>query len=119
MSLNFDYPDGSIATVFYTALGDPGLPKERIEVHRDGVSAVIDDFRRWEIWRKGKRSTGGGRLTDKGHRAELKAFVAACRGEPSPASFFDDVSSTVATFAALKSLGKGQRVEIPQVVFDA
>ncbi|MEX1133489.1 MAG: bi-domain-containing oxidoreductase [Acidimicrobiia bacterium] len=118
VSLSLDYPDGSTATIVYSALGDAGLPKERVEVHRAGISLVIDDFRRWEFWRDGKRRTGGSRVPDKGHRAELAAFVAACQGKPSPASFPHDVATTVTTFAALRSLGSGRRVEVPKVDID-
>lgn len=66
------YEDGSICTLLYTALGAEELPKEYIEVHCDGVSYVINDFRELRVigarggWRGGQ---------DKGHRAELEEFV--------------------------------------------
>lgn len=113
-SINLDYPDGSIATIVYTALGDRKLPKERVEVHRGGLSAVIDDFRRWHIWQGGKESTGGSRASDKGQRNELAAFASACRGEstPHPVSFRNDLITTLATLAALRSLGTATRMEV-------
>lgn len=118
VSLSLDYPDGSTATILYSALGDAGLPKERVEIHRGGMSAVIDDFRRWEVWRDGKRRTGGSKVPDKGHRAEMAAFVAACQGNASSASFPHDVATTLTTFAALRSMGSGRRGEVPMVSLD-
>jgi polar amino acid transport system substrate-binding protein len=115
LTVALDYADGSTATVLYTALGDGQMPKERVEVYKERTSAVIADFRKWEIWRKGHRRAGGGRVADKGHRAELAWFARACREGASSAAFADDVASTVTTFAALESLGTGRRVPIPQV----
>lgn len=119
-SLGLDYPNGSAATILYSSLGDPKLPKERVEAHKAGISAVIDDFRSWQIWRGGNRAKGGGRTIDKGHQAELDAFLDACVGaRAEPVSFVDDVASTVTTFAALRSLGSARRVEVPKLSIDA
>lgn len=70
------FHDGSLATLTYTALGHPGLPKERLEVFCDGTAAVLDDYRRLEFFggkAKGERST----RIEKGHREELDAFACA------------------------------------------
>ena len=115
-SITLDYPNGSTATILYSSLGNTRLPKEIVEVHRAGVSAVIDDFRTWRLWEDGKKRSGGGRKADKGHGAELNAFIEACRGnEPPLVSFESDVVSTVTTFAALRSVGLARRVEVPEV----
>jgi predicted dehydrogenase/threonine dehydrogenase-like Zn-dependent dehydrogenase len=43
---SMSYGDGSVASLFYTALGPKqGLPKERIEVFCDGEAYIIDDFK--------------------------------------------------------------------------
>src|SRR5262249_45701261 len=37
--------DGSVATLVYSADGDPAHPKERLEIVGGGAVAVLDDFR--------------------------------------------------------------------------
>lgn len=69
---------GSVATIHYTALGDPSLAKERVEVLGEAGAGVIDDFRRLELHRGGRVEHEESRR-DKGHTAELAAFVAGCR----------------------------------------
>jgi predicted dehydrogenase/threonine dehydrogenase-like Zn-dependent dehydrogenase len=75
--------DGSVASVLYTAKGSPRSGKERVEMFAAGRTGVIDDFRSAEVhWRRRERWKG---RQDKGHRAEMEAFVAAFRGNgPSP-----------------------------------
>jgi predicted dehydrogenase len=100
------FAHGAIGTLVYSGSGDPRLPKERVEAFGGGVAAALDDFRRLEVFRGGKRSVTKIRQ-DKGHRAELARFVAAVRGEaeaPDPASF---LGSTRATLAAVESLRTG------------
>jgi predicted dehydrogenase/threonine dehydrogenase-like Zn-dependent dehydrogenase len=75
--------DGSVASVLYTAKGSPRSGKERVEMFAGGRTGIIDDFRTAEVQGR-KRERWKGRQ-DKGHAAELAAFVAAVRhGEPSP-----------------------------------
>lgn len=76
-----------------------------------GASAVLDDFRRLEIYRRGRRKVLRG-AQDKGHRAELRHFIDAVTGRaeaPAPASYFN---STRATLAAARSLRTGEAVPL-------
>jgi predicted dehydrogenase/threonine dehydrogenase-like Zn-dependent dehydrogenase len=92
------YPGGSVATIVYSALGDPSLPKERIEVLGEGGAAVLDDFRTLALHRNGQVEQDKG-ARDKGHAAELKAFVEACR-TGTPAQDLDELLAVMrATFA--------------------
>ena len=76
------YPGGSVATIVYAALGDPSLPKERIEVLGEAGAGVLDDFRSLSLHRNNEVSQDKS-ARDKGHAAELNAFVEACRtGRP-------------------------------------
>ena len=43
--LNIQYADGSLANIQYFSNGDKSIPKEQIEVHCDGMSFMIDNFR--------------------------------------------------------------------------
>ena len=108
-AVSLRFADGSLGTLLYTADGDARMGKERIEAFSAGQSLVIDDFRRLERYRDGRRSEVK-RRQDKGHRQELERFLAACLGQaepPDPSTYFE---STQATFAAVESLLTGQSV---------
>lgn len=66
------YTDGSVCSLIYTALGSNQLPKEYIEVHFEGKTLVIDDFKELRVW--GSKAKGWKGLQDKGHLQELEAF---------------------------------------------
>jgi predicted dehydrogenase/threonine dehydrogenase-like Zn-dependent dehydrogenase len=99
--------DGSIASILYTAKGDPKSGKERVELFAGGATGVIDDFRSAEYF-AGKRERWKG-TQDKGHRAELKAFVEAVKrgGEP-PIPLAELENASRATLAAARSLVTGR-----------
>jgi len=105
------FPGGAVGTLLYSGSGDPGLSKERVEAYGGGFAAVIDDFRRLELYRSGKRVVIKSRQ-DKGHAAEIAAFVRAVRGKgeiPSAQSYCD---STRATLALVDSLRAGVAVDV-------
>jgi predicted dehydrogenase len=72
------FPDGSAASVAY-GTGESGtLPKERIEVLGPHASAVLDDFVRLQVFGAGATTIKSRR--DKGHAAQMRAFVDAALG---------------------------------------
>jgi predicted dehydrogenase/threonine dehydrogenase-like Zn-dependent dehydrogenase len=98
-----DFADGSVGTIQYLANGHKGYPKERLEIFNGGRILVLDNFRRLEGhgW-KGFRNDRLWRQ-DKGHAAEVAAFVAAVKGGgPSPIPFaeLDEVTRAVLDIAA-------------------
>lgn len=95
--------DGSLASVLYTSKGDVRAGKERVEVFAGGAFGVIDDFRRAEFW-SGRRSRWRG-TQDKGHAAELAAFIRAVReGGPAPIALEELANSSRATLLAQERL---------------
>jgi predicted dehydrogenase len=69
--ITLEFADGSLGTITYVANGDKSFPKERVEVFGGGCVAVLDDFRRLELVRHGRRKVVKSRLRqDKGHRGE-------------------------------------------------
>lgn len=44
-SAQVNFSDGSVCTLLYTALGNPGLGKERMEVYFDSKTIVMDDYK--------------------------------------------------------------------------
>ena len=105
--------DGSTATVDYVTAGDASLPKEHLEVHWEGTSWVLDDFRSLTKHAGGRRREVWSGSQDKGHAAEIAAFVrAVTKGEASPVPFDEAVAATEATFAVLDSIATGAAVDL-------
>ena len=114
------FPDGSQGTISYLANGDKSYSKERIEVFGGCAVAVLEDFRRLELVRDGKKRVFRSLMRqNKGHRGEWKAFVTAIQtGAESPTPFRELVSTTLATFALEESRCLGQPVAVPVAVKD-
>ena len=94
VTVRFD--DGSVASLTYTALGHPDLPKERVEVHAAGASLVLDDF--VTLTGYGVTLSGASRgnmvrlkRQDKGITQQWREIARALHGEPSRAISFDAV----------------------------
>jgi predicted dehydrogenase/threonine dehydrogenase-like Zn-dependent dehydrogenase len=99
------FENGATAGIDYLSGGDSSLGKERIEIHRTGVSIVIDDFRSATLHRAGQRQTRSWAGRDKGHRAEVRAFLEAVRtGGPTPIPEAESLTSTAMTLAAARSI---------------
>jgi len=107
--LTVRFENDATAGIEYVSHGDPSLPKERIEIHRHGTSVVIDDFRVAECYRAGKRSRRRWQTRDKGHGAEVRAFLEAVRtGAPTPIPESESLESTALTLAAARSIREGR-----------
>jgi predicted dehydrogenase/threonine dehydrogenase-like Zn-dependent dehydrogenase len=108
------FANGSHGTISYLANGDRSFSKERIEVFGGGSVAMLDDFRRLDLVRNGKKQTFRSFLRqDKGHRSELSAFVAAIKDcASSPIPFREIVTTMRSTFALERSRCLGQPVMI-------
>ncbi|MCC2664896.1 MAG: oxidoreductase [Geminicoccaceae bacterium] len=101
------FPDGSVAKIAYVTSGDPKYPKEALEVFGDGKVARMDNFRRTELWRGGRRKRARAAL-DKGQRHALEAFVRAVRtGAAMPVTFPSLLATTACTLAVGRSIASG------------
>ena len=109
------FAGGSQGAISYLANGDRSFSKERIEVFGGGRVAVLEDFRRLELVRGGKKRVLRSLLRqDKGHRDEWEAFVSAIRtGKESPIPFREIVGAMLATFTLEESRCLGQPVAVP------
>ena len=109
------FADGSQGTISYLANGDRSYSKERIEVFGGGNVAVLEDFRRLELVRGGKKRVLRSLLRqDKGHRGEWQAFVTAIQtGDDSPIPFREVVRTMLTTFAMEESRCLGQPIAVP------
>jgi predicted dehydrogenase/threonine dehydrogenase-like Zn-dependent dehydrogenase len=105
------FANSAVGTLVYSGGGDPRLPKERVEAFGGGLAAVLDDFRRLELHRGGKRRVTKQRQ-DKGHKAEIARFIAAVRGEAEAPRIDAYLHSTRTTLALVESLRSGSAVEV-------
>jgi predicted dehydrogenase/threonine dehydrogenase-like Zn-dependent dehydrogenase len=115
---SLQFAEGSQGTISYVANGDKSYSKERIEVFGGGRVAVLEDFRRLELVRDGRKQIVRTVLRqDKGHRGEWEAFAAAIRtGAISPTPLGQIVSTMMATFALEQSRCLGQSIAVKPIL---
>ncbi|MGA9977372.1 MAG: bi-domain-containing oxidoreductase [Candidatus Sulfotelmatobacter sp.] len=113
------FVNGSEGTISYLASGDRSFSKERLEVFGGGAVAVLEDFRRLELARNGRKEIIRSRWRqDKGHRAEWAAFAESIRqGRDSAIRFEEIVCSTLATLLIHESVATGKRLAVDASVF--
>ena len=111
------FADGSVGQILYSARGGGAAPKERIEVHRAGRIAVLEDFRRLVLFSERCRRM---RLpADKGHRAEIQHFLRILRGEaPAAPSIRAACHTTAATLAILDAARSKTAVTIQHITLE-
>jgi len=115
------FPDGSQGTITYVANGDKSYSKERIEVFGGGAVAVLEDFRRLELVRRGHKQFMRSFIRqDKGHVGEWKLFVKSITsGEDAPIPFNEIVASTLSTLRIMESRSFGGVVPVNTAEFIA
>jgi len=102
-SIILKYEDGSLATVEYFANGNKSFSKEYMEVHFDGKTIVMDDY-------KSLRGFGvkineiSTRVSQKGHLEELERLYDTLAGkDPNwPIEFWDIIQTTEASLSFQK-----------------
>ena len=79
-SATIRYSDGSLCTLLYTAQGGKELPKELLEIHVDGRSLILDDYKNLTSF--GTTAQIRTKTQEKGHCEELIAFHKMVTGAP-------------------------------------
>jgi predicted dehydrogenase len=107
---SFKFANGTLGTISYLANGDKSASKERVEVFGGGAVAILEDFRRLELVRNGRKQITRARWAqDKGHKAEMQVFVDALRRKISPPIPFEQIiASTLTTLRLQNSCQTGQ-----------
>lgn len=94
------YSDGSVASIDYFALGNKDLGKEFMEVHFDGKTIVMDDYKSLKGYgiKINEIKTG---FSDKGQFDELEILYDTLKNYKKewPIQLWDMVQTTEATFA--------------------
>jgi predicted dehydrogenase/threonine dehydrogenase-like Zn-dependent dehydrogenase len=113
ITISLALSEGSVATIIYSASGDASAGKERVEIFRDRGVATIDDFKTATLIRGGKTRRLGGGSQDKGHKAEVEAFLEAAReGKESPIPLGSLAATTLVCFAAVECARTGSVANI-------
>ena len=113
MAIVLGFADGSVGTVNYFSNGSKSYPKESLEVFSDGRVLRMENFRQtlghgFKGFKKFKTSR-----QDKGHNAEIAAFVDVVATGASPLIPFAALSNiTRASFAAVESARLGKTVAL-------
>lgn len=112
VSISIRYRDGSVAHVFYVAVGAADLAKEYCEVYADESTAIMDNFCSTVcMGKRGKKKLKGKQA--KGFAEEISAFLWAVRdGGMAPIEFQSIVNTTACTFAVLESLQKKKTISV-------
>ena len=102
-SILLKYKNGSTGTINYFANGNKGYSKERIEVHSQGKTFIIDNFKKSEYF--GTKSSGMSRSQDKGHSEQFRLFLERLRnGGEAIIPIEEIINTTKASLAAVESL---------------
>ena len=113
LAISLRFRDGSLATILYTSKGDPAYSKERFEIFAGGRVIAIDNFLESTTTLDGRTTTRKARAgQDKGHKAELQAFVKAVASGTPPVDENELLESSLATIAVLEALRSGRSVSL-------
>jgi predicted dehydrogenase/threonine dehydrogenase-like Zn-dependent dehydrogenase len=108
------HENGCASNVSYQAGGDRSGPVERIEMFGGGRTATLEGWDTLDTWHAGRRlrqSAG----KDKGHGAELREFLRACReGGPWPIPWSDLFGVSWASLMSVRSLREGRMIRVDE-----
>ena len=109
-----DFPTNHL---LYTIQGPSSFSNERIEVFAGGSVAVLEDFRLLHLQSSsGRRKRYKSFQADKGHAAELTAFLEAVRtGGEMPIGIDSIFGTTLVSLAAIASKHRGRGVELSEL----
>ncbi len=79
LTVQIRFSEGSICSLLYTALGHKSLSKERMEVHFDGKTIVMDDYMKLEGYGMPSSFAETTPFPDKGHAVLLNQFFTSFR----------------------------------------
>lgn len=98
-----DFENGSSGVIAYYANGSKQLPKEYFEVYSAGVTAIIRDFKKIEIY-DNKVEKQSLFAQDKGQKNMIECFFSSLEKGSFPIPQKEIISVTKACFAVLKSI---------------
>lgn len=112
-SILLKYANGSNAVINYFSNGSKTYSKERIEVHQQNSTLVLDNWRKLNGY--GIKGFSSARLwsQDKGHLNQFKRLLESVENSTGPTIPWEEVLNTsMATLAAVDSLIQGKWISI-------
>jgi predicted dehydrogenase len=106
------FATGSVGSIVYAADGSSKVAKERCEVFCDRRTAILDDFVRLDLYTSDRHEQKTLRSQDKGHRAEIDAFIRGTQTGQPPVPATEIANVSLATLAAVESLRTGKPVRL-------
>ena len=107
MSILMEFSDGSLGTVHYFSNGSKQYPKETLEVFSDGRVLRMENFRKTEGYGFNSFKKLKTWRQDKGHNAEIRAFVELLEngGAPliSPEEIFNVTRASLASMESART----------------
>ena len=114
VSIVLRYANGSNAVINYFANGSKAYSKERVEVHSQERSLIMDNWRSLEGHGFKGFSRAKGKQ-DKGHAEQFRLLLERVSSGGEPLIAFDDIiNTTKASFAAITSLKEGRWVDVSE-----
>jgi predicted dehydrogenase/threonine dehydrogenase-like Zn-dependent dehydrogenase len=110
VSITLRFASQSVGSILYVSDGSGRLAKERLEAFAGTRTAILDDYRRLDLFTETGRETKKLRTQDKGHSAELQAFLVGIAAGELPVPLSEIANVSLATLAAVESLRTGQPV---------
>jgi predicted dehydrogenase/threonine dehydrogenase-like Zn-dependent dehydrogenase len=111
-SILLKYENGSNAVINYFANGSKSYAKERVEVYHQERTLVMDNWRKLKGFGfRGFSSASSGQ--DKGHFNQFSLLVESVKNGGDPIIPMNEIiNTTLASFAAIESLKKGEWISI-------
>lgn len=111
-SILLRYENGSNAVINYFSNGSKAYSKERLEVHSQERSLIMDNWRTLQGFGY-KGFTSAKSKQDKGHADQFRLLLERVSSGGDPLIPFDDIANTTrASFAAITSLKENRWVEV-------
>jgi predicted dehydrogenase len=113
LTVSMQYANGSLGSIQYFANGSRSVPKEYLEIHCHGLTAILRDFKELDIHGDRKRFRKKLLSQDKGQKAEVGKFLESIiRGEPSPIPAEEIFTTTRVTFKIVESIRTGKAIAV-------
>jgi predicted dehydrogenase/threonine dehydrogenase-like Zn-dependent dehydrogenase len=111
VSIVLGFADGSIGTVNYFSNGSKNYPKETLEVFSDGRVLKLENFRKTTGWGFQGFKKFKTLRQDKGHYAQMAAFIERVSAGGPPLIPFDQLENVArASLAAVESAEMGKTI---------
>ena len=113
LAITLKFEDGSVGNIVYSGSGDRAYSRERMEIFCEGHIFAIDDFRRSEYFRNGKKTVYKSLSQQMGYQEELQHFCdAALHGKLQSPTPVESFLSTLSVFKINKALEIGRPCNI-------